>query len=411
MVTQWYDPETASAVVPGIIARSLHDRGHEIDVLTGIPNFPSGNVHSNYHIRPYQRETLQGITVHRAPLYPSHDPRALKRVANYLSFATSASAVGLRALRDVDALLVYSTPATVALPAMVMRAVRGIPYVLFVPDLWPQTVTATDLVRPATSAHLERVLHHFCDAVYSRASSIVVTSPGMVDLIVARGVDPEKISVVTNWVDEGAFFPSPPDADFAKNLDSDREFTVMYAGNFGAAQGLEVVMEAAALLRDRRDVGFVMVGSGVAERGLRDMVTKLRLDNVRFVGPQPMSEMAGVLSHGDIQLVSLRDAPLFRTTMPSKVQATMAAGRPIIGVVSGDAADVIVESGTGVAVPPGDSGALADAIRAACALTTSELNARGANGRDYYLKNMSQHVNSERLSLLLETASNMRAPG
>jgi colanic acid biosynthesis glycosyl transferase WcaI len=401
LITQWYDPEVGSAAVPGSIARALVDLGHEVDVLTGFPNYPTGRTYPGYRVRPYQFEERDGVRVHRAPLYPSHDAHPLRRAANFLSFAVGATAVGLRALRGVDAVLVYSTPATVALPAQALQALRKVPYVLLVQDLWPQTVTASGFMEVSAARRVELLLHRYCDLTYARASAIAVTSPGMTDLIADRGVPREKLSVVSNWADESCFRPVPVPPRIPDGFEDLRPFTAMYAGNLGDVQGLEVVVEAAELLQDERDIGFVLVGGGVAEASLKVRVAERRLDNVRFVPPQPVERMADVLALGQVQLITLRDLPVFENVLPSKVQATLAAGRPVIGAVSGDAAAVIRAAGAGTVVAPGAARALADAVLEASRASAAELDARGTAGRAYYLAQLGRAAGARRLSDLL----------
>ncbi|MDP5183843.1 glycosyltransferase family 4 protein [Blastococcus sp. BMG 814] len=405
LISQWYDPEVGSAGVPGSIAQALIGRGHEVDVLTGFPNYPDGNVYAGYRIRPYLRERRDGVRVHRAPLYPSHDSRPGHRAANFLSLAASSSIVGLKALAEVEATLVYSSPATMAIPAMTLRAVRRTPYVLLIQDMWPQSVTASQFIRSRASEIVERALHRFCDVTYGRAASIAVTSPGMADLLLARGVSPAKISVVPNWADERYFYPTDAPEDVIAEVRASDRFTVMYAGNLGEVQGLEVIIEAATLLRNREEIGFVLVGGGVAEASLRQMTAERGLTNVRFAGPRPVDRMAKVLAAADLQLVTLRDLPIFRSVLPSKVQATLAAGRPLVAAVTGDAASVVRESGAGIVTPPGDAEAMADAVLSASQLSSAELSRRGAAGRSYYMKHLGREAGAEALSSLLQQAA------
>lgn len=404
-VTQWYDPERGAAAVPGTISRSLRARGHDVDVITGFPNYPSGAIHSGYRLAPYAREMRDGITVHRAPLFPSHDARPLRRAANYLSFAASASALAPACLGKADVVLVHSSPATAAIPALVLGAIRRKPYVLHIQDLWPQTVTSSGLLGGHGSRRVERPLQGFCDLTYRRAKSIAVTSPGMAELVASRGVDEEKIFFVPNWTDESAFRPEQRSAALAAELGLTRDFTVMYAGNFGEFQALDVVVEAANMLRSDVGIGFALVGGGVEEPRLRSLVEKYRLDNVAFVPPQPFERMAAVLALGDVQVVSLLDLPLFRTTTPSKLQGVLAAGRPVIGAVTGDAAEVVQRSGAGPVVRPGSASELANAITEAKTSQPAELRRRGQAGRAHYLAHFSERVAADRLSELLERAA------
>lgn len=408
MVTQWYDPERGSAAQPGIISRSLARRGHRVDVVTGFPNYPTGTVYPGYRVRPYQRERIGPVTVHRAPLYPSHDTNPVRRAANYLSFATAASVTATAVLGDVDAVLVHSTPATAAIPAIAVRALRRKPYVVHIQDLWPQTVVSSGFVDEGRAGAMERALHVYCDAVYRWAAAVAVTSPGMAPLVAERGVPEDKIHFVPNWADEASFRPVERDPALAAELGVTAPFTVMYAGNFGEFQALDVLVEAADLLRDRTDVGFVLVGGGVEEGRLRRMVAERRLQNVTFVGPQPFERMGPILALGDVQLVSLQDVPLFRSTLPSKLQGVLAAGRPVLAALTGDAAQVVRESGAGEVVRPGSARELADAVLALRGAPPDALAARGAAGRAYYQERFSEQVVGDRLSALLQEAAERR---
>lgn len=408
MLTQWYDPELGSAALPGIISRALRRRGHDVQVLTGFPNYPTGGLYAGYKIRPYQREQLEDVIVHRAPLYPSHDTNLKGRMLNYLSFAGGATGIALSRFPNVDAVLVHSTPATVALPALALKALRRVPYVVHVQDIWPQTVVSSGFLRGQRISKVEQVLHIMCDLIYRHASAIAVTSPGMKQLITARGIDPCKIQLVSNWADEQAFRPVPRDEALFASLGLDRPFTVMYAGNFGEFQALDIVVEAAELLRKRTDIGFALVGSGVTEKSLRKAVVARTLDNVKFVPSQPFSRMADVLALGDVQLVSLQDLPLFRSTLPSKLQATLAAGRPIIGAVTGDAASVIRRAGAGAVVMPGSARELANAVIRLADAPPEETRAQGCSGRRYYLEHFSEEVACQQLIDLLSAAAGNR---
>lgn len=404
IVSQWYDPEGGSAAVPGAISRALAGLGHEVHVLTGFPNYPSGRIYPGYRIRSYQFESLGGVGVHRVPLVPSHDRSAVKRAANYLSFAGSASA-RLRILRSVDAWLVYSTPATVAIPALIAEALYRRPFVLLIQDLWPDTVLESGFVKSGSAlALITRCLHSFCHLTYRKAAAVAVTAPGMAEVLRERGVPADKLSVVPNWVDEKLFHPKARTDALAAEFGL-RGFVVMYAGTLGDLQGLETAIEAAEVLGDIPEFTFVLVGSGVAEPRLRALAQHKTRRNIVFLGQQPLDRMAALMALSDVQLVSLRDLPLFRAILPSKVQAVLASGRPIIGSVPGDAGRLIQESGAGLTVPPGDVGALAGAVRQMYEMGQQKRDVMGARGREFYLERLSEQVGSTELALLLERAA------
>ncbi len=405
VVSQWYDPEPAA--VAGCICRVLVALGYETHVLTGFPNYPTGRTYPGYRIRPYRYEMSQGVHVHRVALLPSHDRSAVRRAGNYLSYAMSAAARP-RILRSVDVWLVNSTPATVALPAMVGRALFGRPYVLLIQDLWPESVVESGFVpRGRALSMIERGIHTFCHASYRGAASIAVTAPGMAEILARRGVPADKLAFVPNWADETLFHPVPRDEALARDLGLGG-FTVMYAGNLGDLQGLETAIDAARLLGDVPGLRLVFVGTGIAETRLQAAADGAA--NVTFLGRQPVSLMPRLLALGDVHLVSLADRPLFHSTLPSKLQSTLACGRPVVGSVPGDAARLVERSGAGLAVPPGDALALAGAIRRLHGLEPEAREAMGQAGRRYYLDHMSAAVGGAALARLLEQAAGTAAP-
>lgn len=397
-LTQWFDPEAGSAAIPGAMVRALQARGHDVEVITGFPNYPHGEVYDGYRVRPLSRETIRGTQVHRVALYPSHDRSPIRRALNFISFMTTASTIGAWIARRSQVTLVYSTPGTVGLAGIVLRRLLSKPFVLYIQDVWPDTVTATGMVPERFVRPVERVLGLFCNRVYSAASQIAVISPGMKELLVSRGVPEDKVHVVYNWVDEELFRPVPARGRHGS-------FEVMYAGNIGDVQGLEVVVRAIALLDDLPNVRLRMVGSGVALGRLQALARDLGVeDRVRFEGPRDIRQMAGVMADADVQLVCLSDDPLFHITMPSKIQAILACGRPLIASAPGDAGRLAAESGAGFAVPAGDAPALASAIRGAAAMPAGELTEMGRRGRQYYETHLSAAVGARMLERALARA-------
>ncbi|WP_426565243.1 glycosyltransferase family 4 protein [Angustibacter sp. McL0619] len=401
IVSQWYDPETGSAGVPASIARALVARGHSVSVVTGFPNYPYGRIYPGYRVSWRASEVRDGVQVTRVPLYPSHEARAVRRMLSYLSFAVSAAVLGWSRLRRADVVLVYSTPATVVLPALLVRWTARVPYVLLVQDLWPETVTASGFLPASLRTVVEAVLHPFCDLAYRFASAIAVTSPGMSDRILARRVSRLAPVLVTNWADESIFGQREPRPEVVGSLGPWRPFTAMYAGSLGEVQGVEVLIEAAELLRDRDDVELVVVGTGVLEAELRRSVADRGLDNIRFLGQQPLDVMPDLLQRSDVQIVTLKDLPLFRLTLPSKIQVALAMGRPVVGAVAGDAADLLTAAGAGFVVPPGDAAALARAVQRLADLPAEQRAELGRRGRSYYEEHLSERAGSAAIETML----------
>lgn len=405
LLSQWYDPERGSAAQSGVIARSLTRRGHSVEVVTGFPNYPTGVVYDGYRLRLHQHEQLDGVEVHRTPLYPSHDANALRRSSNYVSYAFSAAAMALATLRDVDVCLVHGTPATAAFPAMVMRWLRSKPYVVHIHDLWPDTVLSSGFLTTWQSKLVSWLLHTYCDAMYRGADAVAVTSPGMSARIQQRGVPADKIHFIPNWADEELFRPVPADPELRRSLGLTAPTTVMYAGNLGEYQDLATVVEAAHLLRDRDDIQFVMVGEGVERPRLEALCRAHDLHNVRFLGARTFSEMPSLLALGDLQLVTLRDLPIFQTTLPSKLVAALASGRPILGGLIGDAAELLTASGAGEVVTPGAPEEFAAAVERFAALAPLDREARAEAGRSYYLEHLNQDTVAAELSAILDEAA------
>ncbi len=359
LLSQFFDPEPDFKGLP--FARELARRGHEVEVLTGFPNYPGGKVYPGYRVRPWQRETMDGIRVNRVPLYPSHDKSALRRIANYAGFALSASVLGPFLVKRPDVVYAYHPPATISLPAFVLRALRGCPLVYDVQDLWPDTVAASGMMR---DGRLFSLLDRWCRWVYSRVDRLVVLSPGFRKTLIERGIPSEKIDVIYNWADEDRLRSAPRDDDLAARLGMAGRFNVVFAGTMGIVQALDTVLEAARICAATLpQVQFVFVGSGVDKERLERLSAERRLPNVLFLPRQPIEAIGAVLSLADVLLVHLKDDPLFRITIPSKTQAYLSLGRPILMAVAGDAADLIAEVQAGLVVPPENPAALAAAVR------------------------------------------------
>lgn len=402
MISQWYEPETGSAAHPTAIARALQARGHQVRVLTGFPSYPQGKVHDGYRMRLRTHEVRDGIELLRVPDVPSHDQNALRRALTLTSFAVSATAQ-VRWLRGADVVLTYLSPATVGLAAWTLERLHGVPYVLYVQDLWPETITASGfLPGERLNATAETVISAGLRRLYGRAAGTAALSPTMASTLGGRGTVIEPVSI-PNWVDEEVFVPAGPGC--ASELPADRTW-IMYAGGMGDVQALDHSVRAVARLSARPDIGLAFVGDGVARGRLERLSAELDItDRVLFLGSRPMSTMPGLMAGAAAQLVSLKDLPLFRGTIPSKVQASMACGSPVVCAVAGDAARVVETAGCGVVVAPEDDAALADGFVAIADMAPEARRGMGEAGRRAYVEDYSAAAGTERLEGLLEQAS------
>lgn len=409
LVSQWYPPEPIE--IPRNIAISLTLYGHKVSVLTGVPNYPTGEVAVGHRAFERKTEQMDGLVVCRTPLYPSHDSNAIRRIANYASWAVSASILGQRPLRKAGAALVYSSPATAALPAMVARRLWGTPYILLIQDVWPDSIFASGFLPGAVGCVIRAIVNRFVQRSYALADHVVVISPGMGDLLTKRGVAQDKLSVIYNWVPEEdqEELPGPlvlPRESLASQVGvSDATRIFLYAGNHGHAQALDSLVRA--FLDDlTAPAHLVMVGEGVAKDHLVTLAGGH--PRVHFLDAVDRTAAALLLAEADISVISLADEPLFAVTVPSKVQSGLASAIPMLVIARGDAASVVVDSGAGAAATPGNVDEIIEAVRTLTGATGSELAAMGLRGLDLYQSQMSRAVGAARLSNLLTRAASRR---
>jgi glycosyltransferase involved in cell wall biosynthesis len=396
LLTQWFDPEPTFKGL--VFARELLRQGFDVEVVTGFPNYPGGKVYAGYKIKLIQREYIDGVQITRLPLYPNHDQSAIKRVLNYASFAASVLVYGLFMAKRADVMYAYHPPLTVGIAASLIRWVRGIPLVYDNQDMWPDTLRATGMLNnPQALAFVGRV----CDWVYIRVDQLVVLSPGFKRLLVQRGVPEGKIDVIYNWADELALM-SPVGAVPAAFPASDL-LRVVFAGNMGKAQALDAVLDAAAILQARGSrASFVMLGGGVEVTRLKTRALEMKLSNVVFLPPVPMSEVGTVLAAADVLLVHLRKAPLFEITIPSKTQAYMAVGKPLLMAVNGDAADLVRQAKCGLTAESENPQALADALDALAAMPPDELKTMGVRASCFYQEALGLQVGVAKFAVVFK---------
>ncbi|MET8308625.1 glycosyltransferase family 4 protein [Micromonospora sp. NPDC005173] len=402
LVSQWYPPE--GAFIPGNLAQQLARRGHQVRVLTTFPSYPHGRIYPGWEQRWRHREAQGPVAVRRVPAYPSHDTSALRRALSYLSFGASSAMAGLGWLDGAEVTYVYHPPPTAIAAAALLRAARRTPIVLHVQDLWPESVLQSGMAPTGYAGRaLELSLAALMRTTYRLAAAIVVISPAMADLLVERGADPARIRVVWNWTDDALFRPVPATAEARAVLGHRGRCTVMFAGNLGLLQGVETAVRAAAAARDRMDL--VLVGSGAGEDAARGLAVELGADNVRFIGRRPADEMAELYAAADWQLVCLRDLPALRGTVPSKLQAALACGAPVIAGVGGDAGGLVESTGVGLVCPPEDWAALAERFVEAADLPAAARTSMGLRAREVYQERMSLRVGVDQVEDILLKAS------
>lgn len=398
MLTQWFDPEPTFKGMA--FARELVRLGHKVEVLTGFPNYPGGQLYSGYRIRLFKREEIEGVSVLRVPLYPSHDSSVLKRIANYASFALSAALMGPLLVKPADVMYVYHPPATVGFAAAVISLVRRVPFVYDIQDLWPDTLAATGMIK---NPGILGLVGLGCRFVYRQAARVVVLSPGFKKMLVQRGVPAEKVDVIYNWCDEDSIQRQASCSQRGEFPELHGRFNIVFAGTMGKAQALDAVLGAAKIVSTSHpEAQFVFVGGGIEVERLKREKEKMDLRNVLFLPRMPMQEIGSLLAVADVLLVHLRDDPLFRITLPSKTQAYMAAGRPILMAVRGDAANLVEQSEAGLTCVPDDSPSIAASVGRFCQLPREELDEMGERGRKFYEKELSLAVGVSKFQTAFE---------
>jgi len=382
LLSQFFEPEPFNKGVS--FAKELQLYGHEVSGLTGFPNYPGGRIYPGYKLRWCQKDVNDGISVTRVPLYPSHDRSALRRIANYGSFALS-SLVAIFCLPRPDLVYVYGPPPTAALAAIGLRLVKGVPFVLNDNDLWPDSLDATGMIK---SKRLLRLIRWGVNWVYRCAAHVVVISPGYRRHLLDRGIPPDRVSVIFNWSIEDVAEGVVP-----KPRRPGEPFVIAFAGNIGPAQNLDVVIDAAKkLLTTAPDIRFVIAGGGVDQPALAERARAEGVTNIEFLGRIPPREMPAIFNRADAVLVHLRDEPVFECTVPSKIQAYLRAGKPVLIGVRGDAAAIIEEAEAGFTFEPGNSDQMAEAAIRMRDLSPDSLATMGRAAEIYYRERLSREV-------------------
>ncbi|MDP2170206.1 MAG: glycosyltransferase family 4 protein [Rhodocyclaceae bacterium] len=363
-------------------------RRASVTVLTGKPNYPEGTIFPGYSAAGVQREDRAGVEIIRIPLIPRGRGSPFRLALNYLSFAISGYLVSPLVLRgrSFDVVLVYApSPLLQALPAIFVSWLKGVPLVVWVQDLWPESLEATGSLR---NQYLLWIIKKAVGFIYRHADSILVQSPAFFGPVARQGAEIGKIKYFPNHA-EAVFNSQAKTSICAEALASEIGpfFSIVFAGNVGIAQSLETIVEAAERLRLNDSIRFVIIGSGSQKAWLATEVRKRQLMNIRLVDRLPPSDLPVVFSAASALLVTLRDQPIFAYTVPSKLQTYLAAGKPIIAALNGEGARVVTEAAAGISCLAGDSVALADAVLYLSRLSSQDRERMGYNGRQYAKSN------------------------
>jgi colanic acid biosynthesis glycosyl transferase WcaI len=404
-VSQYFPPEMGA---PGArvaeLSRHWVRAGHQVKVLTGFPNHPTGVVPPEYRTRLRRlvmHEKVEGVSVVRSWLLPFPNRKAYERMLNYGSFCISAAITGVLVSRP-DAVIATSPQLLVGLSGWWLARVKRVPFVFEVRDLWPESLVAVGMGDP--NSFLHRGLGKIAGFLYRRCDRVVVVSPAFKDHLIEHWqVPPKKISVIENGVETGLFSPGAPDRELRREVGAEGKFVVCYIGTIGMAHGLETLVEAAARLRDSApQVLFLLVGEGAEKERIISLARSRGLNNVRFVDQQPREKIPAYIRASDVCLVLLKKTELFKTVIPTKMLEFMACARPVILGVDGQARKIVEEAQAGLFMEPENPDALTQAILRLAA--DSELReSMGSNGARHILLHFSRQQTAKDYVAVLES--------
>jgi len=395
IVSQYFWPENFRI---NDLALALKERGHEVTVLTGMPNYPAGKVYEGYSWWQKRRDHMQGIPIVRVPLFVRRESRSWQLVLNFFSFVLSGCLLGPWLLRgqQFDVIVGYEpSPITVAIPGIVIAKIKKAPMLFWVQDLWPESLSATGAVNSPTALSAVRRMVKW---IYRNCDRILVQSRGFVEPVVAVGAEREKIEYFPNWA-ESLYQP----VDLHANAPERREvpddgFIAMFAGNLGEAQSLDTILDAAEITKDK-PIYWLFLGDGRRRAWMQEQIELRQLTKVRLLGSRPVETMPAYFSLAGVMLVTLRPDPIMAKTIPGKVQSYLACARPLIGALDGEGAKVINESGSGFTVTSGDAKGLADVVLRMSEMSGPERRVMGDAAITYYR----QHFDREQLVSQLES--------
>jgi len=384
--SQYFWPEGFSI---NELAFSLVRKGISVEVLTGQPNYPKGQIFLGYHAWSCGNDSYCDLPIVRIPILP-RSKGALCLAFNYCSFVLSGAIVSPWLLRKkkYDAILVYApSPILQAIPAIFLGWLKGCPVVLWVQDLWPESLSATGYIHHPALLNLIQSLVAW---IYRHVTILLVPSHAFISSV-------EKLASGTPVL----YYPNSVDVRFAKPsqdevislLGLNDQFSVLFAGNIGKAQAVKVIVDTAVLLKDHRNINFIVIGEGVDREWMMGEVKARKLSNLHLPGYFSVDKMPGILQRASALLVTLADQPIFSMTVPNKIQAYLASGRPVIACLNGEGARIVVEAGAGLAAPAENAQALASVIIELSRMPSSELDRMGELGKKYYEK----YFNHEKL--------------
>ncbi len=394
LITQLFDPENA---IKGLsFVKELSSYGYNIEVVTTYPSYPGGKIYPGYKMRFFQSEEIDGVRVVRLPSYISHGKSSLGRLFSYATFCLSAFVYCLLFSSRPNVIYSYYPPMLGGIAGALLGIFKRCPFIYDVQDLWPEALSATGVLK---DSRLMRFIDWIISWVYKRAAAIVVLSDGYKETLISKGVPANKIHRIYNWCDESRIHQATSSV-----CKLNKHFDIAYAGNLGPAQALGFVLEAARKLQEggHCNIRFLFIGDGIECNELKQQAASLGLSNVVFKGRVPPEQVGVELQAADALLVHLADEPVFSITIPSKTQAYMALGKPILMAVAGESAQIIEEASAGVISRPCSPDDIASAALLMSESSPAQLASFGACARKFYIDHMSKRNGVEKVAALIK---------
>jgi glycosyltransferase involved in cell wall biosynthesis len=370
-------------------ARLLTSRGHKVTVIASPISYITG---SNTH---QSNSEIEGVTILRAAVYDAHHKSFIHRVIAFFSFMLSSFWIGL-GVKNVDLVWGTSPPIFQGVTAWALARIKGAKFLFEVRDLWPQFAIAVGVLKNPALIFLSEWLERF---LYRRADQVMVNSPGFLKPVTSRGA--KRVELIPNGADPSMFDPTDSGEVFRQSNDLVGKFVALYAGAHGMSNDLNVLLEAASLLEDAKNIHIVLLGDGKEKPALLERAKQMRLSNVTFLPSVPKNGMASALAGADVCIAILKPLEEYKTTYPNKVFDYMAAGRPVVLAIDGVIREVVEDAGCGIFATPGNAEEVAEAIRK-LATNVEQSRAMGLEGRSYLEGHFSRVSIGNKLMTLLE---------
>ncbi len=391
VVTQYFWPEEFRI---NDICKGLKEAGHDVEVLTGLPNYPEGKIYKGYSWFKKGVKEYNGIKIMRVPMIPRGKNSSMTLALNYISFMVNASLKALTLIgKKYDRVFVFQvSPITSAVPAIILSKLKKIPSYIYIQDLWPETFYSIINIK---NKKIRSKMKNICNKIYNSFDKLLIASKGYEDILLKEGFKKEKFEYFPQWAED--FY-----SESLKKVSENRIFTVTFAGNIGKAQSVNTIIEAANLAKENKNIKWQIIGDGSEFENIKYLVKKYSLENtVDLLGRKPAKDMPKYFSSSDGLIVTLKNEEILKVTLPAKVQSYMAAGKPIIAAISGEGSRTIKESKSGLVGEAEDYKALYENVIKLYDMNENERIRIGNNGKEFFKENFTRDKLLNQLEVIM----------